>query len=542
MARQNLIDWQRDCLLVAIGQGQGATRTIERVSVQHIGALPTDEPGTLPRNGDAAQGLKRAVEELGLRKAEVTVIVARELVEVRTLAIPRMDSADLPDVIRFQAQRQLASMGEQWTLDYVLLPEEPGQEMLTALVGAVPPAVLREIETACSEAGVQLTHVALRPIEIARFATSAGHVSSQDAAAVICLSEHEADLLILNRGSVVQVRSTRLPSDPAQLSTALNGELRRSLMAAAAPLGGKPIKNTLLLASPAAASAVESLVHQVLDCPLVVVDPAQMLSASLPQRQELALSAANRVAGLCGALSFAAAGQQDKLDFKDPKKRPPPKSKRSTYILAAAAAAVLALGGVYWWTSENQALDEELAMYRDKVTSQQELTKAAEARIAQLKEVETFLNASPNWLDELVYLSEKIPGAEQVIVGDTSFAVQADGTGRMSLPVAADTSPSLSAFEKSLRDDAHVVTGKNQLQLDETLLGRYRWKVDATIAVKGRGWNLIDQLETGRAGATKQVSTAATAAPAEVNTAEISAAEASSAQVNTAQVNPAQNN
>jgi Tfp pilus assembly PilM family ATPase len=169
VARQTLIDWQRDSLIVAVGQTQGTATSLDRVNVQPIGAT-SEEQESPARNADAAQALGRAVDELGLRKSDATVIVSREIVELRTLAIPRVDPHELPDIIRFQAQRQLANMGDNWALDYVLLPDQPGQEMLTALVGVLSPSSLSEIEAACTSAGLQLVNLALAPIEIARLA------------------------------------------------------------------------------------------------------------------------------------------------------------------------------------------------------------------------------------------------------------------------------------------------------------------------------------------------------------------------------------
>ncbi len=510
MAKQIIIDWQRDNLLVAVGQSHGSALTIERVSEQRIGdtengATADDAVGTAPRNGDAAQGLSRAIDELGLRKSDVTIVASRDLVEVRTLSIPRMDLSDLPDVIRFQAQRQLANMGDNWALDYVILPEEPGQETLTALVGVISPPVLNEMEAACNQAGVQLTHVALRPIEIARYATAIGKIPSGDVSMVICLSDQDADLMILNRGSLVLVRGTKLPSDPQQVPQALNGELRRSLMAAASQLGGKSINGALLIATPSLSGGVHELIAEVLGCQVSVVDPSDLLAANLPRREELAQQSTNRIVGLAGALNFAAAEQKTKLDFKNPKKRPPPKSKTTTYLLAGAATALLAVGGVYWWTSTNQALDSDLAMYQDQVKSQQELKKSAEEKIAELSEVEKFLEASPNWLDELSYLAEKIPPADKVLVGEPAFSVQADGTGRITMPVAADSASTITTFEQSLRDEAHVVAGKNSQQFPPKEGELYKWRVDETISIRGRGWKLAETLGTSRATTTEAV-------------------------------------
>jgi hypothetical protein len=99
----------------------------------------------------------------------------------------------------------------------------------------------------------------------------------------------------------------------------------------------------------------------------------------------------------------------------------------------------------------------------------------------------------------MVFLAERIPGADKAIVMDPSFSVQADGTGRMSMTVYVDSSTTAQEFEQSLRDATHTVTGKITQELDTSFLGKYRLKVDETIAIKDRGWKLIDKLETGRA-------------------------------------------
>lgn len=497
MARQTIIDWQRDSLLVASAQGQGASIAIEKISEQPIGQVAEGE--LLPVNGDTAQALCRAVDELDLRKSDVIVVASRDIVEVRTLSIPRIDPAELPDVIRFQAQRQLANMGDSWALDYVLLPEEPGQEMLTALVGVISPAVLSEIEAACAQANLQLTNVALRPLEIARYAVNTGKLTTGEVSVVLCVSQQHADLLILNQGNVVQVRSTKLPGEAAQLKSALSGELRRSLMAASPQLNNKPVKSAMLFASSDLATIVQESMSEILGCPISVVDPVNLLSQNLNQRQELAQTSANRIAGLAGAVNFATADKQSKLDFKDPKKRPPPKSRRTTFLLTGAAAALLLFAGYFWWSTANKALDEDLAMYKDQVASQKELTKVAQERIADLREVENFLEGSPNWLDELVYIAQSIPASDKVIVGEPHFTALADGSGQIAFPVAVNNSSTIDEFGESLRDENHVVSPRDQVQLESQPGQLYNWRFNETITLKNRGWKLVGQLETGRA-------------------------------------------
>ncbi len=508
MARQTIIDWQRDSLVVAVGQG--TPWRIDQLSEQPIGQIPEGSDALIPLNGDAAQALVRGLDAVGGRKSDATVVLSRELVEVRTLAIPRIDPDELPDVIRFQAQRQLANMGDSWTLDYVLLPDVPGQEMMTALVAAISPQTMQEIATACEQAGVQLAHVTLRPLEIARFALSTGKLVKGEPGVVVCLSAGHADLMLLCQDQVVLVRSTNLSGDSSAIASTLNGELRRSLMAASPQLAGRPLKSALLIADSVLAEAASDVMAAALNCPVTTFEPNSLLSSGSKsnsigdQSGALPQPAVGRLAGIVGVSQLSSSGRQTKIDFKDPHKRPPPKSKRTTYILAAAATTLVVISGASWWAGIHRGLDDELAAYRSQIVSKKDMVEAAQGRITQVQEIDRFLQSSTNWLDEMTYIAEHIPASDKVLLGEPAFATLPDGSGRIAMPVAVDSSSTIGTFESSLRDDQHVVTGKNSTQLGEAASQLYRWRVDEAIVVTGRGWPLVSQLETGRRAETSE--------------------------------------
>ena len=205
MSKQTVIDWQRDGLLLACGASRGNKVIFEKVSYQPVAG---------EENANALQeALRRGCAELGV-KGDATLIVPRELIEIKTISVPRIDPDELPDVIRFQAQRQLVNMTDSWSLDYVMLPQAPGQEMQTALVGAISPANLAEMDRAAAAAGLQFTRIVFRSIEIARFALEHANLTNERACMIVCVSESNADILILRDKRVIQVRGTRLPTEP----------------------------------------------------------------------------------------------------------------------------------------------------------------------------------------------------------------------------------------------------------------------------------------------------------------------------------------
>jgi hypothetical protein len=99
MSKSLILDWQKNSLMLARAHGRVPRAVVESVSIKPYGS------------GDASlqtanEALRTAAQELSA-KGETIVLVARDLVELRTVQIPKMDPDDLPDVIRFQAQRLL---------------------------------------------------------------------------------------------------------------------------------------------------------------------------------------------------------------------------------------------------------------------------------------------------------------------------------------------------------------------------------------------------------------------------------------------------
>ena len=481
MSKHFIIDWQPDSILAATCSGRGGRLHIDRLSYHKVD--DTDAAAlTLP------EAVKAAVAELRVpSKSTITVVASRENVEVRTIGVPRMDADDLPDVIRFQAQRQLASMSDSWTLDYIMLPDVPGQEMQTALVGAIAPEKLSAIESACEAASLQLAHLALRPIEIARHAKLLKGLPTNEPGLVVCLSNTQADQLLANNGQVVQVRNTRLPTETEAMPAALAGDIRRSMLAAASLTGNRPIAETLLIAQPAMCELAQPAIAEATNSPVSLINASEFTSDidDIP-----AEATTNRLAAILGASQINPGDKKSSLDFKNPKRRPPKKSKLSLYILAGLAAVLLLCAGISWWVQKNRSLDEKLAQLEDEIESKKPMVKSAGEKLKELAQVKQFLDASPNFLDELKYASDKMPESEKVLLTGLTFSILADGSGLMQTTVRANKAESISEFETSLRDENHVVQGRGN-QLTDSKDG-YKWSTTEDITIKNRGWKLID--------------------------------------------------
>lgn len=485
MARLAVIDWQRDGLLIGVGSRRGSSVAFEQVRMLPLGET---EKGTVT----AGQALRKAVQEMGLGKSDAVVIASREIVEIRTLSVPNVDANDLPDIIRFQAQRQMANMGETWPLDYILLPSA-GLENKVALAGAISPAHLAEIESAVVASGMQLNRVVLRPLEIARFALLADTTATmkEGASVVICLTDSQADLLLLNSGAVVQLRSTRLPTDSHQIANTIVGEIKRSLVAASSQLNGVTLSSALLIAPAELAGKVEDAVESAVGCNVSVVDPLVMLPSSYEGGESLTHGAANRLAAIAGVLGSPQPDKRTLIDFKNPKKRAPREVNYSRYLLIGAAVALVLLAIGSWWYSTIGALNQELEDLNEELIANKTQGEVAIKQIAEFNEVKKALDGSPNWLDELELIALNMPSSDKVLMYDPTFTVSSTGEGLIKSKVYGISSDVISEFEDMLRSDERFRVNSAGLSKSEAW-DEYPWETTVSISFN-RGWKLAEK-------------------------------------------------
>ena len=501
MTKHIIIDWQRDGLFVAMGSRRGANVTID--------TLVTTKGGGDGSSTAISTQLFALAKQLDLHRAEATIIAPREVLEFRTLTVPRGQADEVPDMVRFQAHRQMANIGDTWPLDYILLPDQAGQEGIAALAATMSPAHMAEIEATCSDLGIHLTRVLARPLEIARWGVAAGGLANTDAGLIIALSQTHADLLLVSQGSLIQVRGTRLPDDAALMASTLTAEIRRSVMAAASYINNQGVSKILLIAAPDLAERVEGAVAQGTGASVAIIDPASILPASLPERHEIAHRSANRLAAIAGVLLNPTPDKREIIDLKNCKRREPKKARKREAILAAAAAGVLALGSVAWWWSTHASLDDQILLAQAEEKQKKELIDANGKLIKHREDVDRFLNGSVNWLDEIAYIAAKVPPADQVVLSNPIFDVLPDNSGRITVVVDSRDAQAISRMEIDLSDERHSVTGSGSQERAQKK-GEYGWTAKEVIRVSGNAWDPLTP--AAKAGQSSKQTTPATAA------------------------------
>ena len=484
MSKQIIIDWQRDGLFVAMGSRRGNSVSIDTL-------VTTGGEGATGSSTAISTQLFALAKKLDLNKSEAIVIAPREVLEFRSLTVPRADDNEVPDMVRFQATRQMANIGDTWPLDYILLPDQPGSEGISALAATISPAHMAEIEATCSDLGIQLTRVLARPVEIARWGVALGNLANTEAALVIAVSQTHADLLTVSFGSLVQVRANRLPSDIQALAPALVAEIRRTMMAAANFLNNQPVSKVVLIASPDIAERVESLIAEATGASVAVVDPASVLPSQLAERHELGHRAASRIAAIAGVVSNPSPDQRNVIDLKNVKRPQPKKGYRRELSLAGGGIAALLLLGFYFWWSTHAQLDLQIAAAKKMEAEKAEQVKKLLPQIKQRQDVDGFLAGSINWLDEMKYLSANAPSTADVVLTNPSFDYVLDrktGGGQITVVAEAIKSEQLGALRETLSDKEHEITGSGPKQM-LAKKGAYGFEERETIRLAPRTWD-----------------------------------------------------
>ncbi|MFM8252789.1 MAG: type IV pilus biogenesis protein PilM [Planctomycetota bacterium] len=493
------LEWDAHEARLVLARRRGQQALIERaVALQLYAAAGAEAAGTVAAGAEAtgaeaagaeaagavgpklAAKLTELLKQAGVSRAETLVAVGRSNIELRLLSVPPVPPDELPDVVRFQALKQFASVGDNWPIDYVPLSEADAGP-LSVLAAAIAPDIVEQVRTTCAAANLTAQRLVLRP-----FAAASLWQQHQDAAGcalMVDLLAEEGDLTVMVDGHVAFIRTVRLPStdDQEELARAMFGEIRRTIAAASNQLGGRKVDRVVLCGSDEVFTSLQNQITQQTKLPCEIYDPfaglelSAELSAQLPARS-------GRFAPLLGMVTDEAAGLRRGIDFLHPRKRPEPPSRRRQYALAAGAAAAVALGITYLIWSNLAALDSEISLLKTESTKIDTQLKKLEKPQRESGEVDEFVAGDVIWLDELCKVSLDFLPPDKAIVSKLSGQVAQNGGGNLTLEGRVADSTDIEELESRLRDEAHRVVGTGS-QYDNRE-GQYPWTFKETLVIQ----------------------------------------------------------
>ncbi|MGQ9563445.1 MAG: hypothetical protein ACUVTH_07915 [Thermogutta sp.] len=467
-----------------------AVRRRNRLVIEHAFAvtpaevLPPADIGGEPQPRTAEEigkQLAAALAARGIRRPTAFVAISRSLVELRQMSVPPVTDEELPDLVRFQALREFTHVNEDWTIDYLLLDEDPSQPR-NALVAALAPQLLADIKKTCQIAQIRPEQILLRPCAAASLAHRCVPPKPDEIRLLVDLLGDEVDLSVVVGKKLVFMRTARLTGDPltdADSLLMLVGEIRRTMMAAQNQLGGGRANRLILCGFTPSHQSLAQTLNERLDLETTCFDPFSYfdlgpeLAGSLPDHP-------GRYAPLLGVLADQLERVAPAVDFLHPHRRPEPPSQRNRYVLLGAGVGlILLLGGMYGWL-QIQDLDSQIGQLRNRqAVLDRELKQATEVR--KLAEaVQSWTGGHVHWLDELKRLNEKIPPPQEVMLSKLTMAAGARG-GEISLEGLADRSESIEKLEGALDDQQHRVISKGKAEDDSQKPYKFRFGTKVAI-------------------------------------------------------------
>ncbi len=177
------------------------------------------------------------------------------------------------------------------------------------------------------------------------------------------------------------------------------------------------------------------------------------------------------------------------IDFLNPRRKPEAPNRRREYTIAAAVALLFLLvgGGWMWYALGN--LDDKIDELTEQVSGQTKQVKDAKELVDKAGEIDKWLAGEISWLDQLAYLADKAPGAEDLML--TRFSTPNDflrHTSIIHLEGIANKPDIGSKLLNDLSDPQHIPTqktaGSELNKRPNELQKRYPWVIKADVGLK----------------------------------------------------------
>ena len=484
------LEWDAREARVAVGRTRGKDVVVEQAF--SLDLLPRD-PGQTFADVNIGAQVAAALADRGISRPETLVAVGRASIELRLLQIPPAPPEELPDLVRFQAMRQFATLGDDWSLDFVELAGTDA-ESVSVLAAAISPELIEQIQATCLAGELAPQHLVLRPFAAAALLRRSRAAGDAGCRLVVDMLADEADLTVLVDNEVAFLRTVRLPSvtDGKALAQAVLGEIRRTIGAAQNQLRNQRVDAIVICGRAGDHDQVKQTLEASLQLPVTFFDPFEAVSlgrelkANLPEHS-------GRYAPLLGMLANEAEARRHDIDFLNPRRRPTAEGqgRRMWLIAGLAATLMLVLAGLVGMRLST--LDDEIAELETKSSGLDKTVVWSRERLDEVAQIEQFTAGDITWLDELHTLSAKLQPSEtdrEARVTGLTITARPPIGGRMVVEGYVRESSAISRIEQRLRDDRHRVVGKGGAYDD--MRRDFQWRFNETITVVREEDDVLD--------------------------------------------------
>ena len=476
MASTIILQWDTARIRAAVG-----TASANSPSVQKVVAFDLSSGGDTDEVMTMADTIAAGLKEQKVGKGDAVVVVDRTTAELRVLSVPPVPDDELPDVVRFQANREFTSVSEGWLIDFISLPSSPnGQRRV--LAGAISPQVAAQIRGACDTAGLNLKKVILRPFASGSLLSKAGML--QEDCVLIEMLGDAADLTVYAQGELQLTRSIRLSAEASEeaLIKQMQMELKRTLTSFQNQQHDAAIKRVILMAPESLAGSLEKELAEGTGLQCLSVDPWSVFK-NIGSAKRHVPADSEQLGAVLGGLCTPA-GDFSEIDFVNPTRPPaPPSNRRRNALIAATAATLLAsVGGLYWVQSSQ--LDAQLTQLQQEVGKMGREDQTHQDRLKEIEMLESWVGNRPNWLAEMGEMSQDFPLPDDAIVDNLGLALdEKNQLAVIKITGKASSAEAIRRLETELRDPGagREISGR---QNSPTAGGPYKFRFDETLTVE----------------------------------------------------------
>lgn len=372
-------------------------------------------------NDSAALGtwLKSQLHELDVHDHQLIVLVSREDVATRLLALPDAGDESLPDLVTHQLAARSSVSLDQLAFDFVPLNATPFQGGRWVQTATVPQTLLQRIKTCLGAAGFDASCVGMSTVasgEAIACAERGLQLPAHQKRLVVCVVRDQVEVAMW-RGIDLLFSHVARAADSKVVAV----EVQRALMSHDAVAGSYAISRVWLIAPAENEAELRSALATRLGCDVIAFDPTRDMPVT-----GLASDSGPYIASI-GALLAIVQSTIPTIDFLNPRRREI-KPDRTKMIAAVAVGALLVLFTAAYSASRLyvSSLDKRIAANEATVRQQDKFLKAGEPTRAAAAMLSSWDGRRVDWLDQMQRISAEMPGTDRVYLDTWRFDLATD--------------------------------------------------------------------------------------------------------------------
>jgi Tfp pilus assembly PilM family ATPase len=490
MQRILSIDWDRTEVRGLLLRSSGPTG--RAVVGAWTASLATADPNGL--SGKQIGG-RLAAAMSGHLPGKVTTLVGvgRDHIQIKLLSLPPAPPEELPELVRFQAERELTALGADAALDFIPISGD-AQTSNQVLAFALNPAGMTEAREVCEALGVETDRIEVRGCAAAAFASRASGIAAGAVALIVNPLAEEADLAVQADDKVILLRTVRLPdiSQTEGRQRALIGEIRRTIAAVRQQLTDRQVDKVIICGNEASIGRSSNLAED-LNVTVALIDPVAQPPAGLSSTG-VPPESLGRFAAVLGMAVSEVERRAPIIDFAHARKQVVARRFSRVHALAAGVAGVVVLWFATHLWQQISAPTQKLAELQNQIRDAEAQANTYKDVTAQAAVIERWMATDVNWLDELEQTAKRVRpkplSAKDFPVGNDNVLTQlriirptgvdASG-GRLELQGVAKNSAAVKDLEDRLGDEKRrVIPGLGKT--DKTIPG-YDWSFQLEVRV-----------------------------------------------------------